>query len=134
MNNDLVAAPLKPQERRFVLKRIAAFRDQVIFLPLLFSLCASCAVDPKTDVRFTRTAPDGSVIEARIDRAWQGGPVRVRAEYDPATGRWVVEWTSDVELEPAVDASRAQADAQRAAFEAGLQAGIRIAAAPAALP
>lgn len=94
---------------------------------LLLSL-AGCAVEPETDVRFTRTAPDGSIIEARIDRAWQGGPVRVRAEYDPATGRWVVEWRSDVELDDAVEASRIQADAQRAAFEAGVQAGMQIAA------
>jgi hypothetical protein len=134
MNSDLVAAPLKLLERESEVCAPHAFRDQVILFAMLLPLCSACAVDPETDVRFTRTAPDGSVIEARIDRAWQGGPVRVRAEYDPASGRWVVEWTSDVELEPAVDASRAQADAQRAAFEAGLQAGIRIAAAPAALP
>lgn len=90
--------------------------------------CSACAVDPETNVRFVRTAPDGSTLEAHVERAWQGGPVTVRCEYDPATGAWAVEWRSDIDLDPAVEASRAQIDAQRAAFEAGWQAAIRAAA------
>lgn len=114
-------------------KRMPCFR---VFASLqLLILASGCAApEPATDIEFTRTDPTGTVIEAKLTRIWQGGPVAVRAEYDPANGKWVIEWKSDVSLEAAVHAAAIQADAQRQAFEHGIEAGIRIAAGAAGIP
>lgn len=79
-------------------------------LPLLLLTC--CAVDQGVEAHLKRELPDGSVVSGEFSRKWAGGPVELEAEFDPSTGKWVVRWKSDVDLDAAKRASVAQAEAQ----------------------
>lgn len=78
---------------------------------LLLSIAGCGAARPETGARFVREYPDGSRVEASFDRQWQAGHAQLRAEFDPATGRWVIDYTSDVSLDAALAATRAQTEA-----------------------
>jgi hypothetical protein len=75
------------------------------------ALLGGCAVEPESVIEFERVAADGSRTTAKVDRSWQGGPVSVRLEWDPETGKIVATWSSDVDIEAAAAADKARGEA-----------------------
>lgn len=106
----------------------------LILLGFLAAAATGCAVDSGAVVTFEKTAPDGSTLKTTIERKFEGGKVDAHCAYDPETGAFSVDWSSDVDLAPAVAASKIQVDAQAALIGTAVQAAITAGLAAAGVP